>query len=298
MTSEEKRGSTLPTDLNQIDLNTTYMVPVDLINVPRERVTSVWDPNLETEFEESVRSKGILEDLALLLIDGQLWLTDGLHRIQLAERLGYRTVPAKIKKGSLEDLVIENIIRARQRGKSNPAQEAEVLDLLCNRRGFPLDSAAKQMGMGLDWAKKLLRIAPLPEEIKDLIKHGKIPITGAFYIADLPNSTEQLSVARDAQFYNYSAAQIKARVGMLLNPDREPREGEYTFNHKGAPKRIPLTCHFCGTELPEHGAPYVWVCAPCEELARDVLAYYRKTYTQQPPNPPSKPPLPPEGAQP
>lgn len=290
-----KRGSQLPKDLNKIDPRRTYMVPIDRINVPRERVTSVWDPSIETEFMDSVKAKGILEDTALLLIDGQLWLTDGLHRVEAMEKLGASEIPAKIKKGNLADLIIENIIRARQRGKSNPAQEAEVLDLLCNKRGFPLENAAKQMGMSIGWAKKLLKIARLPDEIKDLLKHGKIPITGSFYIADLPKSTDQLRVARDADFYNYSAAQIKVRVWQLLNPDVDPEEGTYTFTNKGKPTPIPITCHFCPNDISGKDS-YIWICGDCLHwIAEFMKTFRRQAVAEQTreisPTPPPTPPV-------
>lgn len=251
------------------------MVDINLINVPRERVTSVWTPELQQEFIQSIQAKGILKPLDLIDINGAFWLTDGLHRILAAEKLGIPKVPCHIKKGSLEDLLIENIIMNRQRGKSNPAQEAETLAYLVNNRRFPLENAAKQMGFSLPWARKLLKLATLPEETKDLLKHGKIPVTGAFYIVDLPTPQEQLSVARDAALYNYSAYQVKTRVGNLLNPDVTPAEGSYTFNSKGKPNKIPIRCRFCGDELPDVGKQYIWVCRDCESLAADLIKRYR-----------------------
>jgi ParB family chromosome partitioning protein len=256
-------------------------VPVSDINVPRERVTSVWDPAIQEEFLESVRAKGILEPVTLMRIDGQLWLIDGLHRLEAAEKLRIEKVPAIIIEGSLEELLIQNIIRNRQRGRSNPAQEAEVLALLVEKKGYPLELAAKQLGMSESWAKKLLKISGLPDEVKDLLKHGKIPVTGAVYLADLPRPEDQVQVARDAEFYGYSADQIKTRVWQLLNPDVEPEPGEITFTPEGKPARVPLTCHFCGAVLSEADS-YVWICAECLSLARDVIEYYRKTYTQKP----------------
>jgi len=261
------------------------LIDVSLINVPRERVTSVWTPELEQEFLESVRSKGILKPLDLIDINGAFWLTDGLHRILAAEKLNMQKVPCRIKKGSIEDLLIENIIMNRQRGKSNPAQEAETLAYLVNNRRFPLENASKQMGFSLAWARKLLRLAGLPEEAKDLLKHNKIPVTGAFYIVDLPTPQEQLSVARDAALYNYNAYQIKARVSSLLNPDIEPEQGSYTFNSKGAPNKIPIRCRFCGDTLPNVGKQYIWVCSKCEELAASLIKGYFEALTEAHSNP-------------
>jgi len=256
------------------------MVPLQLINVPRERVTSVWDPEIEEEFIESIKAKGILEPVSLLDINGALWLIDGLHRVTAAEKLGYTHIPAIVKKGSIEDLLIENIIRNRQRGKSNPAQEAETLAFLVNSRGFPLETAAKQMGLSLSWAKRLLKIAGLPDEVKDYLKHGKIPVTGAFYLADLPNPQDKIQVARDAATYNYTAYQIKARVAQILNPDQEPEQGSYTFTSNGKPQRVPTYCEFCGKALPDVGKTYIWVCDECKMLLHDLYSGYVKALKQ------------------
>ena len=264
-------------------------VRISDISVPRERVTSVWDPAIAEEFEESVKAKGILEPVTLMKVGKELWLIDGLHRLEAAERLHMEKVPARVIPGSIEELLIQNIIRNRQRGKSNPAQEAEVLALLVQKKKFPLEHAAKQMGMSLSWAKKLMKISTLPDQVKDQLKHGKVPVTGAFYLADLPRPEDQVSVARDAEYYRYNAAQIKKRVWQLLNPDVEPGPGETTFSPEGKPARVPLTCHFCGAVLTTKES-YVWTCGDCLELARQTIEYYHKTYQKQPMGPEPTPP--------
>lgn len=276
--SSEVEGSATPQvgPESGADPNRVVMVPLQKIQVPKERVTSVWEPEIEKEFEESVKTKGILEPLRLLDVDGELWLTDGLHRLLKAEQLHLATVPALIKKGTVDDLLIENLIVNRQRGRSNPAQEAEVLAYLVEQRNYPLDLASRQMSLSIEWARKLMKIARLPEEIKDYLKAGKIPVTGAVYLADLESPQEQISVARDAALYEYTAYQVKARVGQLLNPDKEPEQGDYAFTKNGAPQKIPLRCRFCGAELPDVGKQYVWVCFDCEKDAAELLATYHK----------------------
>lgn len=271
----------------------TELVDIDRINVPRERVTSVWDPAMEEEFMESVKVKGILEPPTCMEIDSQLWLIDGLHRLQAAEALHMTQILVRIIPGSLEELLIQNIIRNRQRGKSNPAQEAEVLQVLVEKKGFSLTMAAHQLGMSETWAKKLMKIATLPQEVKDLLKIGRLPVTGAVYLTDLPRDEDRAAVARDAEFYKYNADQIKRRVWQILNPDVEPEPGETTFDAKGKPARVPLTCHFCGRILEDKDS-YVWTCAECLSLARETIEYYHKTYAPKPPDTqPPPPPTPP-----
>jgi ParB family chromosome partitioning protein len=251
------------------------MVSIGKIQVPRERVTAVFAPETEREIEDSIKAKGILEPLRLMNVEDTLWLTDGLHRLLIAEKLAIPYVPAIIKQGTIEDLLIENLISIRLRGKSNPAQEADVLAFLVDQRKYPIETAAKQLGLSMDWAKKLLKISRLPEEIKDFLKAGKIPITGAIYLVDLESPQEQISVARDAALYGYTAYQVRARVGQLLNPDKEPEGGDYDFTKNGAPQKIPIRCRFCAAELPDVGKQYVWICSDCEKDAAELLESYR-----------------------
>jgi len=258
------------------------LVETSRIVVPQQRITSVWEPETEKEFQESIRANGIKEPVRILDVDGTLYLIDGLHRLQEAERQDIKQIPAIIEKGTIENLLIDNLIFNRQRGKSNPAQEAEVLRYLTEQRGFPLETACKQIGISPDWARKLLKISSLPEQIKDLIKTGSLPVSGAIYIADLENPTEQINVARDATTYQYTAYQIKARVSQILNPDVDPDQGEVTFTPNGKPTRVPIRCTFCGEELPNVGKAYIWVCPQCEDLIHNLYKSYNEALKRLP----------------
>jgi len=265
---------------------TFELVPLDAITVPRDRVTSVMDGPLAEELEESIRSQGVLEPISLMRIGEELWLVDGLHRIQIAEQLGIKELRAVIKDGTPQDLVIENIVRSRQRGRSNPAQEAEMLLFLTAKQNWPLEAACKRMGLSESWAKKLLVIAQLPEEIKDHIKHQRLSVSGAFHLAVLHDSTQQLQVAEDAVRWKYTAEQVKARVVTLLTEGFTPEPGDTTFSPEGAPSRVPLRCWGCNQELPKD-AKYAWMCQSCLEIGGE---FFRRYHAPEPPAaPPTQP---------
>lgn len=254
-------------------------VEISKINVPRERVTSVFDAALEEELFESIKSQGILEPLSIMKIGNELWLTDGFHRLEIAERLGMKTVPAIVREGTVEDLAIENICRARQRGRSNPAQEAEMIAFLVERRGWSLEAAAKRMGIGEAWAKKLLAISKLPEKVKDYLKIGKLSVSGAFHLVALQDPVLQESVATDAVNWGYTAEQVKARVLQLLDASFTPEPGGYTFTPEGAPQQVAILCLGCKRELGP-GKTYVWLCPDCLALVEEFFA---NTFTQPTP---------------
>jgi len=58
-----------------------------------------------------------------------------------------------------DQLLITNLIVNRQRGKSNPAQEAMILKKLIDEYNYDLDKAAQMLGMSRSTADKYYRIA-------------------------------------------------------------------------------------------------------------------------------------------
>jgi ParB-like chromosome segregation protein Spo0J len=75
--------------------------------------------------------------LVMMRVNGQLYLIDGLHRIEAAKQLGIQKIKAIVREGDETMLAIENIISARQRGRENKAQTAKVVKLLLHDKyGF------------------------------------------------------------------------------------------------------------------------------------------------------------------
>jgi len=251
------------------------LVDIDSIYVPAERVTSVWDPELEKEFIESIKVQGILEPIALLDIEGELWLIDGLHRIQAAEKLGMKKVPAIVKKGTLTDLLIENIIRNRQRGKSNAAQEAQVLRILVQQQGLTLTQAAHKMGMSESWARTLLKVSELPQAVLDYVGRGFLPVSGALFLTYIRDPQAQLDIATDAVKWGYTADQIKFRVYAELGRELREEDKKYEITPTGEIRVLPPLCFICHTELTKE-APYRWFCPSCLDLITDFREEWEK----------------------
>jgi len=243
------------------------------INVPDLRVTSVVDEGLMSEMLESIKARGILEPLAIADVDGEYVLIDGLHRILAARRLGMKEVPCLVKKMTMDNVLMENLIRTRQRGHSDPAQEAEVLRQLVDEFNYSLRQAAQLMGFSATKADKLYKIAALPTQIKQMIRAKQIPSEGAYYITFLQDNEKQLEVAEDAMRFGYTVEQIKARVQQLMRPECEPEPGSWSFTPAGEPIRQPFICHICGQPI-EGEAQYIWLdyeCLNAVNQLRDIV---------------------------
>ena len=242
-------------------------VPPDDIMIPDVRVTSVVEEDKMLELTESIKEHGILQPIQVAEVEGQLILIDGLHRLIAAKRLGLQKVPIIKKPAKMDEVLIYNLIVNRQRGRSNPAQEAEIIKTLVDEYGMEVKDVAKQLGMSKAKATKLYKIASLPDEVKAWLANGDLPTEGAYFLTFLDSRDKIIDVARDAVTYDYTVEQIKARVQQELNPQTEAEPGGWSFTPAGEPVRQPFICALCGKPI-EDNAVYAWFHPECLEQVK------------------------------
>lgn len=261
----------MPTDAN----GEYRQVPPSDIKVPDMRVTAVWEGDLHQELVESIRSQGILQPLQVEEVDGDLWLIDGLHRLQVALELALETVPCVVKEGDADSVLIRNLVVNRQRGRSNPAQEARLIRTLREEGGKPLEDIAALTGLSVGWTRRLHDLSYLPPEVLDLVGEGKLGITHAAELLRLEDPAQQLEVAHQAIEWRYTAEQVRIRVAELLNPERPIPPGGTVFDAGGRPQRVPIPCYVCHVDL-TGAVNYLYICGPCQSLVDAFLqAYYQ-----------------------
>jgi len=220
---------------------------VDKILIPEERVTSVLDEEIETELEESIKQHGILQPLQVALVNDQYVLIDGLHRLQIAKKLGMKTVPCIIKKMSEDQLLITNLIMNRQRGKSNPAQEALVLKKLVDDYKYSLNTAAELLGMSRNTAERYYQIATqCSDKVLDYLGRGMLTVGCAYWISFVEDKNKQNDIADNAVKWQYTVDQCKAAALSVITPEAEV---PYIVLPSGEMKPKPIPVYPCGKEV-------------------------------------------------
>jgi ParB/RepB/Spo0J family partition protein len=222
-------------------------IEVDKILVPEERVTSIYDEELEAELEQSIKQHGILQPLQIALVNGQYVLIDGLHRLRIAKKLGMKTVPCIVKQMSEDQLLITNLIMNRQRGKSNPAQEALVIKKLVDEYGYDVDKAAQILGMSRATAEKYYRIADkCSQRVLQALGQGLIPVGGAYWLSFLEDKSKQDEILDYGIKWGYTVEQYKSAVMSIITPKAET---PYIMMETGEMKPRPIKVYPCGREV-------------------------------------------------
>jgi len=265
----------------------TYLSP-DEILIPEERVTSVLDEEIEKELEESIKQHGILQPLQVALVNGKHVLIDGLHRLMVAKRLGIQKVPCVVKPMTEDQLLITNLIVNRQRGRSNPAQEAMVVKKLIDDYRYPINQVAELLGMGRSTAEKYYQIATrLSRTCTELLGAGQLSVGCAYYISFIDDIEKQNNVCQWAVQYGYTVEQCKSAVQSLIQPEAPT---PYTVNiETGEIKPRPIPVYPCGKEVDPSKVVVVQIDADVwpliqksfEQLCQEGFFYSQEQQQQQ-----------------
>jgi len=245
------------------------LVPVDEILIPEERVTSVYDEELEEELEASIRRHGILQPLQLAKVGERLVLVDGLHRLKVAKRLGMRAVPCIIKEMSDDQLLVANLIMNRQRGKSNPAQEALVIKKLVDEHGRDLDEVARALGMSRQTCEKYYRIAShCSDKVLEYLASGLLSVGGAYWLSFLEDREKQDEIAELGVKWGYTVEQYKSAVLSITSPAVET---PYVMLETGEMRPRPIRAYPCGKEVDPSEVVMIPFHRECWPLVEEAL---------------------------
>ena len=260
-------------------------VEVDRIQIPELRVTSRVDDHIMEELRESIKNEGILQPLQVAKVGEDLIVEDGLHRLVVAKELGMEKIPCIIHEATERDLMVRNLVLNRQRGKSNPVNEAQVISHLLDNEKLTLEEVSALCNLSPGWVSRLHKVSYLPPQVLSLVEDGSLAVSSADQLTKLQDPQLQIQVARDAVSWKYTEEQVKQRVQDILQIRPEPGPGDVAFGQNGKPTIIPLMCYFCHDEV-TRGDGYIWICDNHRKL---VDEFWKAYIGQQPAAPPPAP---------
>jgi len=258
-------------------------IEVDKIKVPELRVTSSVDDHIMEELRESMKSEGILQPLQVARVGDELIVEDGLHRLVVAKELGMEKVPCIIHDATERELMVRNLVLNRQRGKSNPVHEAQVISHLLENEKLSLEEVSALCNLSQGWVSRLHKISHLPAQVLVLVEDSSLAVSSADHLTKLQDPQLQIQVARDAVSWKYTEEQVKQRVLDLMQVRPEPGPGDVAFGQDGKPTIIPLVCYLCHQEV-TRGDGYIWIC----DDHRRLIDHFWQEYISHEPMPEPK----------
>jgi ParB family chromosome partitioning protein len=187
----------IPNDIDVSDRKKFIVVETDRITPNPDQPRREFNESSLKDLADSITQNGILQPLLIKSVNGNFQLVAGERRFRAAQMIGLERVPAILVEGlsrmeQMQLALIENL----QREDLNVMELAEGYSRMINEYGLTQDDLARKVSKNRSTITNTLRLLNLPDEVKELIRGGKISGGHARTILALNSEREQLEVAR------------------------------------------------------------------------------------------------------
>jgi ParB/RepB/Spo0J family partition protein len=170
-----------------------------------------------TELAESIKSVGLIEPIvASPDADGRLVVITGHRRLAGARAAGLADVPVRIMEPmSDEDRTVLMLVENLQREDLSALEEAEGYQRLVGFKWSQRKIATK-VGRSQPHVSRRLALLGLPDDVKDRVSEGTVPLADAVALADLADHPDQLAKAIEGGSrhgdYGWAARQQRQQI--------------------------------------------------------------------------------------
>lgn len=157
----------------------------------------------EAELEDlaaSIRERGVLQPILLRSVTGRPYMYEivaGERRYRASKLAGLTEIPALIKQitpeNAMEIALIENV----QRENLDPIEEGNAYKNIMEKCGYSLEDVARLIGKSESYIKNIIRLEPLPDDVKQMVEKGEISQSHARALVVTENPSELARLIRD-----------------------------------------------------------------------------------------------------
>jgi ParB family chromosome partitioning protein len=155
----------------------------------------VFDDHSLADLAASIKSSGLIQPIIVRKVGGQYQLIAGERRLRAAKIAGLSTIPVLIRDvdavTQAQMALIENI----QREDLNPIDRAQGYRTLIDQLGLTQGELAGRLGEDRSSIANFLRLLDLAENVKAMVRDGRLSVGHAKLIASVADPLEQERLA-------------------------------------------------------------------------------------------------------
>lgn len=194
------------------------LIAIEDIEPSKYQPRTEFDKDALEALVASIKEKGILQPLLVRRQGNKYELIAGERRWRASKIAGLKEVPVIIKelndKEVLEVALVENLLRENL----SAIEEAEGFQRLIDEFSHTQEALSQIVGKSRSHIANMLRLLSLPDEVKHMVKEGKISAGHARALVGLENAA---SLAQSIIAKDMSVRQIEELVAKQKEPKKE-----------------------------------------------------------------------------
>jgi ParB family chromosome partitioning protein len=181
---------------NEHDINSSVTeLKITELEANQNQPRRFFDDQALQDLSGSIKEHGVVQPIIVRKLDDSYQIVAGERRWRAARLAGLKTVPVIIKDYSnvqvMEIALIENL----QRQDLNSIEEALAYKSLIEEHDMTQEEISEKIGKSRSAIANTLRLLNLPEEIKNMVVHGKISAGHARALLAIEDKKKQIEIA-------------------------------------------------------------------------------------------------------
>jgi ParB family chromosome partitioning protein len=183
------------------------------------------DDSLE-ELADSIKANGVVQPILVRPAeeDGRFILILGERRLHASKKAGNTTIPAMVRRVSLQQAAEMTIIENLQRENLSALEQAEAFRVLSNEFQLTQAQIGQRVGLSRESVANYMRLLKLPREVMQLLAEKRISFTEAKELLKLSNDDQISKGALYAVKNGLNLEQIE-RMVLSMNGELDPFPG-------------------------------------------------------------------------
>lgn len=202
---------------NAIPGNQVVNLAIESIDKNPYQTRYVFDEQTLGEMRDSIKENGVVQPIVVRPAEeqGRYILVLGERRLRASKLAGKETIPALVKKVSLqkaaEMTVLENLVRE----DLNPLEQAEAFRVLSKEFHLTQAQIAERVGVSRESVSNYMRLLKLPRKVMDYMLEDRLSFSDARLLLGLENEALIEQVADDVVTHHLKWDEIEDRVARL-----------------------------------------------------------------------------------
>lgn len=185
-------------------------ISVEDIKPAPNQARQLFDQEKLAELAASIKEHGVIQPVVVRPLKGDGYeLIAGERRWRACQILGYKVIPAVIKKYKDLEAIAVSLIENVQRENLNPLEEASAYQQLIKKYGLTQEEVSGRVGKSRPFVANMVRLLDLPSEIKEMLADGQLNTGHARALLAIREPGKQLAVARKISKQQLSVRQAE-----------------------------------------------------------------------------------------
>ena len=177
-----------------------------------------------SQLAKSIEENGLLQPIAVRpTLSGRYTIIAGERRWRAARMAGMTQVPVIIREVTDQQAMELALIENLQREDLDPMEQAEGFQQLLTRCGLTQEQAAQRLGISRSSLANSLRLLSLPENVRQMVKEGKLSTGHCKVILGLPSPDLMETAAALVAEGQLNVRQTEALVKKLQKAPKPPK---------------------------------------------------------------------------